>query len=100
MPRHTFNFAGGEELTTMGASWFVSYSFYCYKDKSHKKWKKVSTYPSRISVFNRTKNYHRFWLQQILEMNERNLNRNKIGLEATEVKNMARELIKIESGKR
>jgi len=26
--KHSFNFEVGEYLTTMGASWFVSYSFY------------------------------------------------------------------------
>jgi hypothetical protein len=33
MARNAFNFEGGEELVTMGASWFVSYSYYCYRDK-------------------------------------------------------------------
>jgi len=50
MARHTFNFDGGGYLTTMGASWFISCSFYCYKDKTHINWQKVSTYRSRISI--------------------------------------------------
>jgi hypothetical protein len=30
MGRHPFNFAGGNELSTMGATWFVSYAYYFY----------------------------------------------------------------------
>lgn len=33
--RHCFNFEGGEDLTTMGASWFVSYAYYCNVGSSH-----------------------------------------------------------------
>ena len=93
MARHIFNFEGGDELTTMGASWFVSYSFYYYKDKSHMDWQKISTYPSRINVFNRTKAHHEFWFGKILEMNNRNLDKNEIGLDAEKVKEMARILL-------
>ena len=93
MARHTFNFEGGVELTTMGASWFVSYSFYYYKDKSHMDWKKISTYQHRISVFNRTKNHHKYWFGKILEMNNRNLDKNKIGLGAEKLKKMAKILL-------
>jgi len=93
MARHTFNFEGGDELTTMGASWFVSYSFYYYKDKSHKNWQNITTYPSRINVFNRTKNLHEVWFERILEMNNSNLDKNEIGLSADKVKEMAKILL-------
>jgi len=93
MARHCFNFDGGCDLTTMGANWFVSYSYYLYKDKSHINWKNISTYDTRISVFKRTKNFHKFWLQQILIMNDKRLNTNKIGLKAKETKEMARILL-------
>jgi hypothetical protein len=93
MARHIFNFEGGGYLTTMGATWFVSYSYYCHIDKSHKNWKKVSTCPSRVSVFDRTGTYHKFWLQQILFMDDRNLNTNKISLDAKKTKEMARILL-------
>jgi len=94
MARHIFNFEGGDDLTTMGASWFVSYSYYCYKDKSHTNWQKIKTENSRISVFNRTGKYHKFWLGKILEMNDCNLNKNKIGLDAKEIKKMVNLLLK------
>jgi len=93
MARHTFNFEGGDELTTMGASWFVSYSFYYYKDKSHMNWQEILTYQSRINVFNRTKNFHVFWFERILEMNNSNLDKNEIGLSADKVKEMANILL-------
>ena len=94
MAGHDFNFPGGKELRRMGATWFVSYSFFLYKDKSHTNWKNVSTQNLRISVFNRTKNYHTFWLQQVLVMNDRRLNTNAIGLNAKETKEMAKILLK------
>jgi hypothetical protein len=93
MARHTFNFDGGEYLTTMGAAWFVSYSFYNLQDQTHLNWERVSTCPSRISTFNRTNQYHKFWLQQVLNMKDDNLNKNTIGLNATQIKQMARLLL-------
>ena len=93
MARHVFNIDGGNFLTTMGASWFISYSFYCYKDKSHMNWQKIPTYKSRISTFNRTERYHKFWYGKILEMDDRNLNKNEIDLYAIEIKTMAKELL-------
>jgi len=93
MARHIFNFEGGNELTTMGASWFVSYSFYYYKDKSHINWQNIPTYQSRISVFNRTKNLHEFWFGKILEMKNSNLDKNEIGLDAEKIKEMAKILL-------
>jgi hypothetical protein len=92
MPGHDFNFEGGNYLTRMGATWFVSYSYYCDIDKSHKNWKKVS-HQSRISIFNRTGNYHKFWLEQILCMNDRRLNTNTIDLDAKKTKEMAKILL-------
>jgi len=90
---HDFNFDGGEHLTIMGATWFVSYSFYSLRDKTHKNWERVGTHKSRISVFNRTTKYHKFWLQQILNMDDSRLNTNKLELKATEIKLMARVLL-------
>ena len=93
MAGHIYNFEGGDKLTKMGASWFVSYSFYFYKDKSHMNWQRISTFQLRIGVFNRTKKYHEFWLGKILEMNNRNLNKNEIGLYAEKIKEMAKILL-------
>jgi uncharacterized protein YutD len=75
MSGHCFNFKGGDKLSKMGASWFVSYSYYLYINKSHINWQNVSTCQLRIKVFNKTKNYHQYWLRKILEMNDNRLNK-------------------------
>ena len=94
MARHTFLFDGGEFLTTMGAVWFVSYSYFKKVDSTHGNWKNVSTFSNRISVYNRTSQYHKFWLVQIFQMSNINLEKNTIGLSGEEVKRMAKELLK------
>ena len=94
MARHQFNFNGGEELTTMGAVWFVSYCWYNIMDKKHTNWQLVTTYRNRISVFNRTTALHKFWLEQITRMNETNLNKNTIKLKGLDVIDMAKCLLK------
>jgi len=94
MARHSYNFDGGDFLTTIGASWLVSYSYYRHIDNSHMNWENISTAELRINIFNRTENYHKYWLQQILTMNDSNLNKNKIGLNAIKIKEMAKELLK------
>ena len=93
MARHTFLFDGGEELTTMGAAWFVSYCYYDHIDRGHNNWETVSTASNRISVYRRTTNYHIYWLKKVLQMNEYNLNKNTIKLSGTEIKNMATKLL-------
>ena len=39
MSGHPFNFAGGEDLATMGASWFVSYHYHGTIDPAHENWR-------------------------------------------------------------
>ncbi|MEE0132728.1 MAG: hypothetical protein U0I22_02880 [Treponema sp.] len=93
--RHPFHFEGGEILTTMGASWFVSYAWYEKIDKTHTNWKQVSTFKNRESVYKNSRHYHQKWLRYIISMIDDNLNKNKIGLDASDVKRMATELLKI-----
>jgi len=93
MARHIFNFDGGNQLTTISATWFVSYLFYELEDKTHKNWKKVSNFQSRINTFNRTREYHKYWLQQVLNMNDKRLSTNTINLKPTEIKTMAKKLL-------
>lgn len=93
MARHTFTFQGGEDLTTMGACWFVSYCYYKKIKPGHLNWRKPSTYANRISVFTRTQNLHKYYLERILEMDVSNLNKNRIDLNGIRVKEMARELL-------
>ena len=92
MARHTFTFKGGEDLTTMGASWFVSYSYYQKLDSAHNNWNRIKTVDSRVSVYRRTTDMHNYWLQQILNMNDDRLNTNKLDLCAIAIKDMAKKL--------
>jgi hypothetical protein len=40
MARHCFIFENGDMLTTMGATWFVSYAYYFYVNSEHTNWRK------------------------------------------------------------
>ena len=91
--RHCFSFAGGEELSSIGASWFVSYFYYLQIDKNHKNWQKLSTCQNRISTFNSTSNYHKSWLKEICNMEESRLDKNTIGLSGFEVQDMAEKIL-------
>ncbi|WP_305846009.1 hypothetical protein [Photobacterium kishitanii] len=87
--RHTFSFEGGDKLTTIGATFFVSYLYHRHVDLTHKNWASIKTQRSRISTINSSDNYHRVWLTHIGSMSEANLNRNTIGLEGSTIKIMA-----------
>ena len=91
---HPFNFAGGEELSHMGATWFVSYAYYQNIDGSHKAWTLVKTASSRASIYRRTEKYHEYWLEQVLQMDETNLNKNTLKISAKTTKLMASVLLK------
>ena len=92
---HLFNLEGGNDLTTLGASWFVSYSYFKYCDSKHLNWKTVGTCSSRQSVYNRTQKYHEYWLNAILKMDERNLNKNRLNLQGVDIKRMAKEILSV-----
>lgn len=87
--RHAFSFDGGEQLTTIGASFFVSYLYHRYVDSTHRNWESIKTRDSRISTINRTGDYHVDWLNQVGCMSEANLNKNTLGLDGAVVKKMA-----------
>ena len=87
-----FSFNGGEKLSRMGASWFVSYCYYDLIDKNHNNWNKISSEKSkssRKSIYNNSKEFHKFWLEQILKMEAEKLNKNLIELESNQIKTMA-----------
>ena len=93
MASHNFNFPGGDILTGMGASWFVSYAYHQRIDSTHMNWNRVSTAKSRISKYESGKSYYKAWLTEIIAMNPLNLNKNTIGLSSDETKRMAKELL-------
>lgn len=93
MSSHSFKFNGGEILSKMGASWFVSYAYFEKIDKTHKNWNKIPTVQTRISKYNNSRNYHKDWLKEILSMNPANLNKNTIALKAEDIIAMAKRLL-------
>ncbi|HAT41796.1 MAG TPA: hypothetical protein DCS87_08725 [Rheinheimera sp.] len=87
--RHVFTFDGGDQLTTIGCTFFVSYLYHSYIDPSHKNWDSVKTKKSRISTIARSKCYYHGWLNQIASMSIARLNKNTLGLDGSTVKAMA-----------
>jgi len=93
--RHTFAFEGGEQLTTIGATFFVSYLYYRCVDSTHRNWEKIQTKTSRISTIARSEQHHCAWLERVGGMDDANLNRNTLGLDGPTVKAMARSILKV-----
>lgn len=93
MERHAFRFEGGEYLTTMGASWFVSYTYHLYIDNKHNNWESASNLQSRMSAFSKSKKYYCSFLSEIVKMNANRLQTNSIGLAGFEVKQMAEKVL-------
>lgn len=91
--RHTFSFEGGEKLTTIGATFFVSYLYYRHVDATHRNWESIKTKTSRISTITNSEQYYRSWLECVVGMIDANLNRNTLGLDGTTVKKMARAIL-------
>lgn len=94
MTGHEFTFEGGELLTNMGASWFVSYAYYDRIDRRHMNWDRLRTAKNRISVYNRSGRYHDYWLEKICQMSSDRLSTNQIGLAGYQVKQMASEMLR------
>ena len=86
-------FGGEEQLKKIGATWFVSYAYYEYIDKSHMNWDRISTVSFRISVYNCSRCYHKGWLQQVLNMDYGRIGTNSLGVSPSETKRMAQELL-------
>ena len=92
MAGHSSKFENEANLNYMGASWFVSYSYYLYINNQHTNWRKVRTCQSRICRFIKTEKDHRSFIKRIIEMNERRLDWNTFGLKGSEVIQMAKEI--------
>ncbi|MEQ1660675.1 MAG: hypothetical protein ABL896_18065, partial [Hylemonella sp.] len=92
--RHIFAFPGGEQLTTIGASFFVSYLYFRHVDETHSNWQSVRTKNSRIRTLANSSEYHRAWLERIEQMSDAKLRRNSLGLEGATIKKMAQKILK------
>ena len=77
----------------MGAVWFVSFAYHEKIDPAHVAWNLLATVDGRKAAYRRSVVYHRFWLYKILQMSNARLDRNHIGLSATDVKQMVHELL-------
>ena len=53
MGKHDYNFDGGQYLTKIAASWFVSYMYHLKIDKKHINWQNVSNSFDRIKTYNK-----------------------------------------------
>ena len=93
--RHTFTFEGGEQLTTIGATFFVSYSCHLHVDPAHRHWESIKTKTSRISTINNSRQYHCAWLERVSQMSDANLSKNTLGLDGAKVKAMARAILEV-----
>ena len=87
--RHTFSFDGGDKLTTIGATFFVSYLYHLHVETSLRNWASIKTQHSRISTINNSESHYRAWLSHVQNMSDANLNRNSLGLEGPAIKQMA-----------
>ena len=90
---HTYSFPGGRQLTTIGATFFVSYLYSQRVDPTHRCWESISTQTSRISTIKNSKQYHSAWLERIGHMSDANLSKNKLGLDGAKVKAMAQAIL-------
>lgn len=95
MANHNYNFAGGEILTKIGASWFISYTYYINIDRTHLNWSNVSpkSCKGRQTAFKKGVTYYKAWLTEITNMNPKRLKSNKLGLSAKQVLDMAKKLL-------
>jgi len=91
--RHLFDIEGGEQLTSIGATFLVSYLYHRHVDATHRHWEAIATKASRVSTIDRSVRYHTAWLQRVLSMNDARLNKNTLGLDAAAVKAMARAIL-------
>ena len=89
---HAFSCYGGKLLQRMGASWFISFAYHKYIDAKHLNWNRVAT-KMRISVYDKSFSYHRYWLDKVMSMDDKLLKTNKIGLTAIQVKDMAKKVM-------
>jgi len=93
--RHTFTFEGGEQLTTIGVTFFVSYSYYLHVDATYRCWESIKTKTSRVSTINSSRQHHRAWLERVGQMGDANLSKNHLGLDGVKVKAMARAILEV-----
>ncbi len=94
---HIFSFAGGEILAQIGAWWFVSYSYYKYVDRNHLNWSYVKTESSRRNKYEKSTEYHTYWLTEVLSMERLDVHGNSGNLTSKQIKEMAKKILDVVS---
>lgn len=92
-----FKCNGGQKLSYIGASFFISYLYYLKEDSTHKAWDNLKNEKSkkyRINSINRNKDYYKDWVTYIINVRTPSpLIRNTIGLTDAEIVDMAKKLV-------
>lgn len=92
-----FKCNGGQKLSYIGASFFISYLYYLKEDSTHKAWGTLKNEKSkkyRINAINRNEVYYKDWVTYVVELASPSpLKRNTIGLSDIEVIDMAKKLV-------
>ena len=72
-------------IKSVGASFFISYSYYKNIDRTHSNWEQTATKEKRISTIDNHTEYHKEWILQIVSMNESQLDKKKLGLSGSKI---------------
>lgn len=81
-----------KRLRSVGASFFISYLYHNKINHSHTNWEIISKQIPRINTINNNEEFHKDWINKIINMNPSKLSNNKIGLSGLQVISMAKEL--------
>lgn len=80
-------------LSSIGSSFFVSYLYCLFVDKTYTNWTLINNSKNRISCINNNYSSWNYWLKKITKMNDSKLSKNAIGLNGGEIKHMASVLL-------
>ncbi len=98
---------GDRELRSMGCVWFVLRAYWAYVDPKERRWERTRTLAIRKYAFRRTfdvrarngEKLHKQYLEYIIERaSAERLNRNSFGLNADEVRRLAKEILSTNQG--
>lgn len=90
---HDFSFEGGQFLSRIGAWWFVSYSYHNFIDENHLAWRNVKTAEYRKKIYDKTRQYHEYWLTEVQFMERLDVHGNSGDLSSERIKEMAQEVL-------
>ena len=98
---------GDRELRRMGCAWFVLRAYWAYVDPKERRWAGTRTVAVRKCAFRRTfdvrarngEKCHKQYLEYIIEhANTARLGSNRLGINAEEVRRLAKEILSTNPG--